>query len=152
GAFTEGPFRPAVTRTIDDYCKHEGFIPGPDPTSYYKCEYVPDQCWNKHLEHCPDGGTWDEVTRQCKAKPTLPPTPTTPPPTPTTQSPTTQTAGHTTSSIDYWCSKDGYMPHPSDPHEYFQCEWIPGKGWYLHLQHCPGVTKWVQVDKKCDGV
>ncbi|CAG2176492.1 unnamed protein product, partial [Oppiella nova] len=32
GAFTEGPFRPAVTRTIDDYCKHEGFIPGPDPT------------------------------------------------------------------------------------------------------------------------
>ncbi|CAG2107685.1 unnamed protein product, partial [Medioppia subpectinata] len=121
-----------VDRTIDDYCRKDGYIPGTDPHDYYKCEYVPDQCWNRHLEHCPDGGTWDQFTKHCKAKPTTQapttkptPVPTTPTPVPTTPTPkpTTQPIPSTTQDdVDFYCSRDGYMPYHLDIHKFYQCE------------------------------
>ncbi|CAG2116838.1 unnamed protein product [Medioppia subpectinata] len=145
-------------RSIDDYCRKDGYIPGTDPHDYYKCEYVADQCWNRHLEHCPDGGTWDHLLIS-KPKPTPAPTPKptpapttkpTPPPTPK-PTPAPTPAPTTEDPVQYYCSRDGYMPDFEDHHKFYQCENIGPNKWRLTLQTCPSGYTWVQEHKKCDG-
>ncbi|CAG2166819.1 unnamed protein product [Oppiella nova] len=108
--------------SIDSQCAKDGYVPHPtDPHRYYQCEWIPGTGWYLHLRQCSTNTTWVQSHKKCE------------------------------SSIDSQCAKDGYVPHPTDPHEYFQCEWIPGTGWYLHLMHCPAQTSWVQSHKRCDG-
>ncbi|CAG2106341.1 unnamed protein product [Medioppia subpectinata] len=129
-------------RSIDDYCSKDGYMPGPDPDDYYTCEKVPDQCWNRHLVHCPAGGIWDQLTHKCKPKPTAAPTPT---PTPK------PTVGPTPDPVDLYCSRDGYMPDFEDHHKFYQCENIGPHKWRLTMQTCPSGYTWVQEHKRCDG-
>ncbi|CAG2166820.1 unnamed protein product [Oppiella nova] len=122
--------QPTTQSPIDYWCSRDGYMSDPtDSHKYFQCEYIPGQGWYLHLQKCPQQTTWVQSHKLCELTPQ-----------PTTQSP-----------IDIQCSRDGYVPNPDDPHEFFQCEWIPGTGWYLHLQKCPQQTTWVQSHRKCEG-
>ncbi|CAG2107684.1 unnamed protein product [Medioppia subpectinata] len=63
----------------------------------------------------------------------------TPPPAPTP----------TQDQVDYYCTRDGYMPN-LDVHKYYKCERIGPHKWRIILVPCPVGLVWHQELKRCD--
>ncbi|CAG2111479.1 unnamed protein product [Medioppia subpectinata] len=51
--------------------------------------------------------------------------------------------------VDYFCTRDGYMP-TVDVHKYYQCERIGPHQWRIVIKSCPEGLVWHQELKRCD--
>ncbi|CAG2169736.1 unnamed protein product, partial [Oppiella nova] len=104
----------------DTVCPVDGYIAHPtDPTAYFQCETIAGQGWHLLLKQCPNKTFWSASNKQCES-----------------------------TATDFYCWM-GYMPHETDPHEYYQCQKGP-QGWITTLMHCPAQTTWVQSHWRCD--
>ncbi|CAG2108664.1 unnamed protein product [Medioppia subpectinata] len=52
---------------------------------------------------------------------------------------------------DKLCAEVGFCPHETDPHKYYQCQFIPDSStWYLAEMHCQASLVWSQQHLYCD--
>ncbi|CAG2163830.1 unnamed protein product [Oppiella nova] len=131
---------------FDDWCRRCHYVPcESDPMEYYECHYTSEngQVWDivcpvdGYVAHPSDptayfqceataGQGWHLLLKHCPNK----------------------TFWSVSTAADFYCWM-GFMPHETDPHEYYQCVKGP-QGWITYLMHCPANTTWVQNHWRCD--
>jgi len=81
------------------------------------------------------------TTRATEAPPTEAPTPV------PSLAPATQKIDNNHTVV---CEKQGYQPHPTDPHQYIFCEYVASTGkWWIHIMPCSPGTRWHQPTENC---